>query len=155
MNLARNFARNGFTIAAVVAVGGSVACKGTETAKSATTPNAMIVGPENIAVVKAEQIRSGPAISGTLQPEQQATVRAEVGGTVLQAVVEQGTRVNRGQLLARIDDAALREGELSARAAVTTAQSSVDLNKRQVERNEALLKAGAIAERDVEITRNQ
>ncbi|HEV8215571.1 MAG TPA: efflux RND transporter periplasmic adaptor subunit [Gemmatimonadaceae bacterium] len=155
MNLVRHFARNGFTIAAVMAVGGSVACKGTETAKSATTPNAMIVGPENIAVVKAEQIRSGPAISGTLQPEQQATVRAEVGGTVLQALVEQGTRVHKGQLLARIDDAALREGELSARAAVTTAQSSVDLNKRQVERNEALLKAGAIAERDVEIARNQ
>ena len=62
MNRARNFARNGLTIAAVLAVGASVACKGTETAKSATTPNAMIVGPENIAVVKAEQIRSGPAL---------------------------------------------------------------------------------------------
>ena len=156
MNQRTHIARSaGLTFAAAAALGGLLACKGTETAKSATTPNAMIVGPENIAVVKAEQIRSGPAISGTLQPEQQATVRAEVGGTVLQAVVEQGTRVNKGQLLARIDDAALRETELSARAAVTTAQSSVDLNKRQVERNEALLKAGAIAERDVEISRNQ
>jgi RND family efflux transporter MFP subunit len=155
MNRARTIVRNGIALAAVVAVGGSLACKGTETAKSATTPNAMIVGPENIAIVKAEQIRSGPAISGTLQPEQNATVRAEVGGTVLQAAVEQGTRVDKGQLLARIDDAALRETELSARAAVTTAQNSVDLNKRQMERNEALLKAGAIAERDVEITRNQ
>jgi len=156
MNQRTHIARSaGLTFAAAAALGGLLACKGTETAKSATTPNAMIVGPENIAVVKAEQIRSGPAISGTRQPEQQATVRAEVGGTVLQAVVEQGTRVNKGQLLARIDDAALRETELSARAAVTTAQSSVDLNKRQVERNEALLKAGAIAERDVEISRNQ
>src|SRR6476646_2049023 len=156
MNQRTHLARSaGLTFTAAVALGGLRACKGTETAKSATTPNAMIIGPENIAVVKAEQIRSGPAISGTLQPEQQATVRAEVGGTVTQAVVEQGTRVNKGQLLARIDDAALRETELSARAAVTTAQSSVDLNKRQVERNETLLKAGAIAERDVEITRNQ
>lgn len=155
MNLGTNLVRGGLTFAAVVAVGGSLACKGTESAKSATTPNAMIVGPENIAVVKAEQIRSGPAISGTLQPEQQATVRAEVGGTVLQAAVEQGTRVNKGQVIARIDDASLREMELSARAAVTTAQNSLDLNKRQVERNEALLKAGAIAERDVEISRNQ
>ncbi len=155
MNRARTIVRSGLSFVALVAVGGSLACKGTETAKSATTPNAMIVGPENIAIVKAEQIRSGPAISGTLQPEQNATVRAEVGGTVLQATVEQGTRVKKGQLLARIDDAALRESELSARAAVTTAQSSVELNKRQMERNEALLKAGAIAERDVEITRNQ
>jgi multidrug efflux pump subunit AcrA (membrane-fusion protein) len=101
MNQRTHIARSaGLTFAAAAALGGLLACKGTETAKSATTPNAMIVGPENIAVVKAEQIRSGPAISGTLQPEQQATVRAEVGGTVLQAVVEQGTRVNKGQLLA-------------------------------------------------------
>ncbi|HEY6827704.1 MAG TPA: efflux RND transporter periplasmic adaptor subunit [Gemmatimonadaceae bacterium] len=155
MNRARPIVRSGITFASVVALGGSLACKGTESAKSATTPTAMIVGPENIAIVKAEQIRSGPAVSGTLQPEQNATVRAEVGGTVLQAAVEQGTRVNKGQLIARIDDAALRESELSARAAVTTAQNSVDLNKRQMERNEALLKAGAIAERDVDITRNQ
>jgi membrane fusion protein (multidrug efflux system) len=155
MNRARKIVRSGLTFTVVVTVGGSLACKGTDTAKSATTPNAMIVGPENIAIVKGEQIRSGPAISGTLQPEQTANVRAEVGGTVMQAAVEQGTRVNKGEVIARIDDASLREMELSARAAVTTAQSSVDLNKRQVERNESLLKAGAIAERDVEITRNQ
>ena len=130
-------------------------CKGADTGKAATTPAAMLVGPENIAIVKAEQIRSGPAISGTLQPEQQANVRAEVGGTVLQTYAEQGQRVSRGQVLARIDDAALRETELSARAAVTTAQNTVDLNKRQLERNDALLKAGAIAERDLEIVRNQ
>ena len=130
-------------------------CKGADTSKAATTPAAMLVGPENIAIVKAEQIRSGPAISGTLEPEQQANVRAEVGGTVLQTYAEQGQRVNRGQVLARIDDAALRETDLSARAAVTTAQNTVDLNKRQLERNDALLKAGAIAERDLEIVRNQ
>src|SRR6201999_519163 len=49
----------------------------------------------------------------------------------------------------------LRETELAAKSAVTTAQNSVDINKRQVDRNDALLKAGAIAERDVELARNQ
>ena len=140
----------------VLAAGAAIAgCKGSDTSKAATPPAAMLVGPENIAIVKAEQIRSGPAISGTLQPEQQANVRAEVGGTVLQTYAEQGQRVSKGQVLARIDDAALRETELSARAAVTTAQNTVDLNKRQLERSEALLKAGAIAERDLELVRNQ
>ena len=131
------------------------ACKGADTSKAASTPPAMIVGPENIAIVKAEQIRSGPAISGTLTPEEQATVRAEVGGTVLQTFAEQGQRASKGQVLARIDDSALREAELSARAAVTTGQNTVDINKRQVERDDALLKAGAIAERDLELARNQ
>ena len=131
------------------------ACKKDNAATATSAPAGMIVGPENIAVVKAQQIRSGPAISGTLQPEEQATVRAEVGGPVLQTYAEQGQRVAKGQVLARIDDAALRETELSARAAVTTAQNTVAVDKREVDRSETLLKAGAIAERDLELTRNQ
>jgi membrane fusion protein (multidrug efflux system) len=130
-------------------------CNGADTSKAATTPSGMTVGPENIAVVKTEQIRSGPAISGTLQPEEQATVRAEVGGAILSTSAEQGERVAKGAVLAHIDDATLRAAELSARAAVTTAQNSADIAKRQVDRNEALLKAGAIAERDLELVRNQ
>src|SRR4029079_9240778 len=63
-----------------------VGCKGAPASKAATTPPAMLVGPENIAVVKGEQLRSGPAISGTLQPEEQANVRAEVGGTILKTL---------------------------------------------------------------------
>jgi membrane fusion protein (multidrug efflux system) len=115
----------------------------------------MIVGPENVAIVKSQQIRSGPALSGTLTPEEQATVRAEVSGAVLQTYVEQGQRVAKGALLARLDDASMRETELSAQAAVTTAQNSADIAKKQVDRSEALIKAGAIAERDLEVTRNQ
>ncbi|HVX38300.1 MAG TPA: efflux RND transporter periplasmic adaptor subunit, partial [Gemmatimonadaceae bacterium] len=131
------------------------ACKKDNSATASAAPQGMIVGPENIAVVKAQQIRSGPAISGTLQPEEQATVRAEISGPVLQTFAEQGERVNKGQVLARIDDSALRQAELSARAAVTTAQNTVSINKREVDRSETLLKAGAIAERDLEVVRNQ
>jgi RND family efflux transporter MFP subunit len=130
-------------------------CKGTETTKAASTPIGMIVGPENVAIVQAQQIRSGPAISGNLEPESQATVRAEVGGAVLQTMAEQGDRVSAGSVLARIDDAAMRESELAARSAVTTAQNAAEITKRQVDRSEALIKAGAIAERDLELVRNQ
>jgi RND family efflux transporter MFP subunit len=133
----------------------AAACKGADESKAASSPPAMLVGPENITVVKAQEIRSGPAISGTISPEEQASVRAEVGGAVLQTMAEQGQSVRKGQVLARIDDATLREAELAARSAVTTAQNTVDVNKRQIERNDALLKAGAIAERDVELARNQ
>lgn len=142
------------TMTAIV-LAGLLGCKGADASKAATTTPTMLVGPENVAVVRSQQIRSGPAISGTLQPEEQATVRAEIGGTVLQTLAEQGQRVAKGQVLARIDDATLREAELSARATVTTAQNSADVAKRQVERNDALIKAGAIAERDLELARNQ
>ncbi|HEY4216104.1 MAG TPA: efflux RND transporter periplasmic adaptor subunit [Gemmatimonadaceae bacterium] len=142
--------------ALVLAVGG-VACKGNDDASKTAAPAAagMTVGPENIAIVKAQQIRSGPSISGSLTPEEQATVRAEVGGPVLQTYVEQGQHVNKGSPLVRIDDATLRESVLSARAALSTAQNSADIAKKQVDRDETLLKAGAIAQRDVEVVTNQ
>jgi RND family efflux transporter MFP subunit len=143
------------TVALVFAAALAAACKGTNTTKAATTPNAMIVGPENIAVVKSQEIRSGPALSGNLEPEVQATVRAEVGGAVLQTHAEQGDRVSAGQALVNIDDSALRETELAAQSAVTNAQNSADVAKRQLDRSETLLKAGAIAERDLELTKNQ
>jgi RND family efflux transporter MFP subunit len=142
-------------VATAIVLVAVVGCKGADASKAATTTPTMLVGPENVAVVQSQQIRSGPAVSGTLQPEEQATVRAEIGGTVLQTFAEQGQRVGKGQVLARIDDSSLREAELSARAAVTNAQNSADVTKRQVDRNEALIKAGAIAERDVELARNQ
>ena len=157
MNQRKSDARRGITTTAALALAlAAVAgCKGADTGKAATTTPTMLVGPENIAVVKGEQLRSGPALSGTLQPEEQANVRAEVGGTVLQTYAEAGQHVTKGQTLARIDDATLQEAVLSAQAAATTAQNTVDLDKKQVDRNVALLKAGAIADRDLEMSQNQ
>lgn len=143
------------TTASLIGLAALAGCKGADESKAAAGPTVMLVGPENISVVKAQEIRSGPAISGNITPEEQASVRAEVGGAVLSTVFEQGQSVGKGQVLARIDDASLRESELAARSAVTTAQNTLEVNRRQLERNEALLKAGAIAERDIDLSRNQ
>ena len=134
----------------------ATACKKTDDASAATAKvETMLVGPENIAVVKAEQIKTGPAISGSLMPERQATIRAEMSGAVLQTYAEAGQAVRAGQALAQIDASVVRDQLLSARAAVTTAQSSHEIAKRDLSRTETLEKAGAIAERDVERARNQ
>ena len=114
----------------------------------------MVVGPENVTVVRAEQIRTGPALSGSLSPEKSATIRAEMSGSIVQTYAEAGQRVSAGQPLAQIDASVLRDQQLSARSALTTAQSSYDIARRELARNEALEKAGAIAERDLERSRN-
>jgi RND family efflux transporter MFP subunit len=129
-------------------------CKGDEDASA--TPAAeptVAVGPENIAVVELGELRSGPAISGSLEPEQAATSRAEVGGSVLRTHAEAGQRVQRGSLLATLDDTAVRDAFLSARSAVRSAESALELARRNAERAERLSQAGAIAERDLETAR--
>ena len=110
----------------------------------------MVIGAETIVVADSTQLRTGPVVSGTLTPEREAQVRAELAGTVLETPVEAGERVKRGKLLGRIDDRAVRDAYLSARAAVRSADQNRQLARRNAERNERLAAAGAVAERDRE-----
>jgi RND family efflux transporter MFP subunit len=132
----------------------ATACKKTDASAVPAKTETMIVGPENVTIVRSEQIRSGPAISGSLAPMRSATLRSELSGSVLQTFAEAGQSVKAGQSLARLDASQLGDQLLSARSTVTTAQNSVDLAKRDVSRNETLEKAGAIAERETERSRN-
>ena len=124
-------------------------------AKAESAPAPTTVGTENVVVVSQAELASGPAISGNLQAAQEATVRAQIGGTVLQTLVDEGSRVSTGTLLARIDDRTIRDQYLSARSAVTSAQSAAEVAQRNLERNERLATAGAIADRDLETSRSQ
>ncbi|OYV73569.1 MAG: hypothetical protein B7Z72_02225 [Gemmatimonadetes bacterium 21-71-4] len=140
-------------LALIAAIAAAAGCN--RTAADAEPADAGIaVGPENIAVVQTRKIQSGPELSGSLEADEQATVRAEVQGAVLETYAEPGQRVARGQLLARLDDTVLREQALSARSAVATAQDADDIAQRNLQRSQALIKVGAIAERDLEAARN-
>ena len=122
-------------------------------ARAAETSPATKIGTENIAVVKTERVESGPSISGSLAAEREASIRAEVPGSVVEILAEQGERVGRGELLARIDDSAIRESQISARSGVNTAQLSAEIAQRELSRAERLQAAGAIADRDLESVR--
>jgi membrane fusion protein (multidrug efflux system) len=141
-------------VALVLAALSLGACKKNDASAEPAKAETMLVGPENVTVVRAEQVRTGPALSGSLAPERSATIRAEMSGAVLQTYAEAGQRVRTGQPLAQLDAAVLRDQQLSARGAVTTAQSNYDIAQRELSRNTALEKAGAIAERDLERARN-
>ena len=112
-----------------------------------------VVGKENIAIVTSGTLDSGPTLSGSISPEREASVRAQVGGSVLQTLVDAGQAVRAGQTLARIEGGGLQDVFLSARAGVTSASNSADIARRELERAQKLLAAGAIAERDMEQAR--
>jgi RND family efflux transporter MFP subunit len=134
-------------------------CKKDDTASAAetaaSTASDMSVGPENIAVIRAQEIRTGPSLSGQLSAQDQVTVRAEVSGAVLATLVDIGAPVRQGQELARVDDSGIRDLYISARSGVTTAENSAQIAEREVQRAEALSKAGAIADRQRDQARNQ
>jgi RND family efflux transporter MFP subunit len=148
---AARVAAGGLLAVAALSVGG---CKKNDASAEPAKTETMLVGPENVTVVRSEQIRTGPALSGSLTPERSATIRAEMSASVIQTYAEAGQRVTSGQQLAQLDAAVLRDQQLAARGALTTAQSNYDIAQRELNRNTTLEKAGAIAERDLERSRN-
>ncbi|MDB4911558.1 MAG: efflux transporter, family, subunit [Gemmatimonadetes bacterium] len=114
------------------------------------TSEVVNVGKEGIIVARTGEIRIGPAISGTMTPQEAATLRSEMSGPIMQTYVEQGQPVKRGQPLARIDDKSIRDAVLSAQSAVRAAKLALDNATRDAEREQRLESAGAVAPRDVE-----
>lgn len=129
-----------------------VACKKPEDKNPpapAETPS-VILAPEDIATVTRGPIETGPRISGTLEARVRAVVRSEVGGAVVAIGPEIGERVKKGDTLARVEAKSLGENVTSSQSAVTSAQAQLDLARREVERTAALVKGGAVAQRELD-----
>jgi RND family efflux transporter MFP subunit len=141
-------------IATVIIVGGAGALYKKKAAAAAKPADpaalTMDVGPENIVVVVRGPLESGPAVSGSLTALHEARLRAEVSGRLVETLVLPGQPVRRGQVIARIDDSAIRESFLSARSAERVAQISLDDAQRDADRSAKLLAVGAVADRDLE-----
>jgi membrane fusion protein, multidrug efflux system len=128
---------------------GACKAKETETAIAVADP-VVLIGRENIAIAQLAELKSGPPISGTLEPKTEAKVRSEIAGPVKRTFADEGQRVRQGFLLARLDDAAVRDAYLSAKSAVRTAEVTLQNAQRNAERSTRLAQAGALPERDLE-----
>lgn len=141
------------TLAALVA-GGAWACSRAGNAEHAPAEAApVVVGPENIAMATQDTIRTGPSVSGALDAERTATIKAELGAQVTGVPVEPGMAVAKGQLLIALDNTGIRDQYLSTQSSLQAAQASADLAKGDLARDQRLAEAGALAQRQLEATR--
>ena len=63
--------------------------------------------------------------SGTLQPTKSVDVGSELSGTLTKVLVQENDRVTKGQLLAELDTAKLKDTVAKSQAAVTSAEAAV------------------------------
>jgi RND family efflux transporter MFP subunit len=98
--------------------------------------------------------------SGYVTPRRRATVAAKITARVNEMYVDEGMRVEAGQILARLDDsdAKVRLGSAVAdRAAIAAALGDLRVNlanaERDLKRNEDLFKRGFIAEQQLDTAR--
>jgi membrane fusion protein, multidrug efflux system len=114
---------------------------------------ALMVSPENLAIVRSGAVQSGPTISGSLVSENEASVRAQIAATVVETYADVGVRVARGTVLVRLDDRALQDDLLSARSAVRSSETAAQNARRELTRQERLLAVEAVAQADVDAAR--
>jgi len=128
----------------------SSGCRPKTPAADTTAARGVVLGPESYAVATEGTIESGPVVSGTLRPREQATVRSQVAGAILRAYVDQGERVGRGALLAAIDDRSIRDNVTSAQAAVVNAERQLELALKDEERQKSMIDIGALPQRELD-----
>lgn len=121
------------------------------------TQQPLLLSPEDLLTVHSNALASGPSITGSVQPERRADLRAEVSAVVLAVLKENGDPVRRGDLLVRLDDTAIRDSLTSAEASATAAVQAYEQAERQFQRMATLRETGVVSTQqleDVEIRRN-
>ena len=115
------------------------------------------VASEDTLVVQSSGLASGPVITGSIQPERRADLRAEVSAIVLQVLKENGEPVKKGDVLLRLDETSIRDNVNSAEEAARASQQSLDQTQRMLERQTTLRSSGMVSSQaleDVELRRN-
>jgi len=138
----------------IVAAGLMAGCGGQpEAPAAASAPAPVQIGRENVVTVESGRIVTGPIVSGELRPAREATVRAELGGSMTAVLVEEGQRTKQGAVIGSIETRTLDDVRQSASSSVRSAESQLALAEREVARTEQLVKAGALAARDLDLAR--
>ena len=114
-------------VAAAAIVATACGGDGSSQAAAAAPPAVIEIGAENVITVAPSSISVGPLVSGELRAQREATVRAEIGGSVVQVVPEEGQAVKQGALLARIEARTQQDAYRSAQSAVRSSEEALQI----------------------------
>jgi membrane fusion protein, multidrug efflux system len=133
------------------------ACKQAPEAKKEAAKPPLLIAPEDLRQVGRSGLIGAPVITGAIQPQRRADLRAEVGAVVLQVVRDNGERVAQGELLVRLDATSIRDSLTSAEEALRASQQSFEQTERVLVRQRTLNQQGMTsmqALEDAELRRN-
>ncbi|NRF65895.1 efflux RND transporter periplasmic adaptor subunit [Aquincola sp. S2] len=135
--------------------GGDAAAAKAAAASAALPP--LLLAAEDLRSVGEGTLSQGPVITGSIQPERRADLRAEVSAIVTQVLKDNGEPVKRGDLLVRLDDTAIRDSLASAEEALRASSQGLEQSERQYQRLKTLQAQGMSsiqAMEDAEMRRN-
>lgn len=146
----------------IVALAASLAACGKFSGKddkkdAAAAPPKLLIAPEDFLTIRTNALASGPVITGSIQPERKADLRAEVSAVVLQVLKENGDAVRKGDVLIRMDQTTIQDNLRSAEDNARNAAQALDQAERNVQRLKTLRASGMTSLQaldDAEVRRN-
>lgn len=159
INRIRPVCRAGTAVVLAISMFGVAGChKGADKAADPAAAAApLLLSAEDLVAVRNSAFASGPSITGSIEAERRADLRAEVSAVVIAVLKENGDPVKRGDVLVRLDQTAIRDSLTSAEASSRAATQAYEQAERQYQRMVKLRDDGMIATQqleDAEIQRN-
>jgi RND family efflux transporter MFP subunit len=117
----------------------------------------LLVQPEDVLTVQSNALASGPVITGSIQPERRADLRAEISAVVLQVLKENGEPVKKGDVLVKLDPTSIRDSLQSVDDAMRASTQALDQSQRAFDRLKTLRAEGMVSAQaldDAEVKRN-
>ena len=118
------------TLALAVLIAVSAGCGGANGPGKDATAQAAI--PVEVAQASHQAVTANYSGTATLEAVGEAQVVAKTSGIILKLLVEEGMRVEKGQLLAQLDDDAARNKLLQASATLKKAQAAFDKSEKGI-----------------------
>jgi len=106
--------------------------------------------PVTVVTLEAQTVTVTSTLPGRVVASGVAEVRPQVNGVIVERLFEEGSEVQEGDVLYRIDPATYRAQVVAAEAAVNQAQVSLDSANRELKRMETLRKSNVASEQSVD-----
>jgi RND family efflux transporter MFP subunit len=134
--------------AAVAALAGAGACKSTPSGSAASRPGgpAAETRAVQLVVVAPQPLARTVVGQGTLVADEQATLSFKVSGRVASIVVDLGSRVRRGDVVARLDQTDFDSRVRQAEASLQQARARLGLNPTDVSDSIAIEQTSPVRE---------
>jgi membrane fusion protein (multidrug efflux system) len=96
-------------------------------------------------IVRQSSVSEQIEVPGSLLPYEETSIRAEVGGRIIELNINEGSHVAKGTLLVKLFDKDLQ-------AQLKKLQVQLQINEKTEERNKELLKINAISQQDYDLS---
>ncbi|MEO6564594.1 MAG: efflux RND transporter periplasmic adaptor subunit [Casimicrobiaceae bacterium] len=128
------------------AIASRMAKKAAESKEKDQPPVTLEFAPGDLATVETRALPRWLAVSGTMLPVRQATLKSKVSGEVRQISVREGEAVTAGQVLVRVDTTDLESKLVERQGQLESMRAQLAMAEKNLSNNQKLLKQSFISQ---------